>query len=217
MVIVLPSVVSSTGDSGSILSRSRMGLSMMSAQLLPCLTRFLITRSSSGACGRPLYPHCTTCVCWWQQESARLAEWPGLPRVTCVPRAPEVPLSSDSRRNASSGFAASVGSKASQPRPPRLCSREDSAPSSPTPAQTLLTERHPRFVTGLKPDVIPGFPFRRDGGPPPGECTLTAVIVSHSVSSGALKVYSESPATTPLPRGGPPVWPPMLPPSESPR
>ena len=38
----LPSVVNSTWDSGAILSKSRMGRSMTTAQLFPCFTRFLI-------------------------------------------------------------------------------------------------------------------------------------------------------------------------------
>ncbi len=39
----LPSVVNSTWDSGAILSKSRMGRSMTTAQLFPCFTKFLIT------------------------------------------------------------------------------------------------------------------------------------------------------------------------------
>jgi len=38
----LPSVVNSIWDSGAILSKSRMGRSMRTAQLFPCFTRFLI-------------------------------------------------------------------------------------------------------------------------------------------------------------------------------
>lgn len=38
----LPSVVNSTWDSGAILSKSRMGRSMTTAQLFPCFTKFLI-------------------------------------------------------------------------------------------------------------------------------------------------------------------------------
>src|SRR5581483_1508107 len=37
-----PSVVTSRGDSGSILSRSRIGLSMTRAKLFPCFVSFLI-------------------------------------------------------------------------------------------------------------------------------------------------------------------------------
>ena len=38
----LPSVVNSTWDSGAILSKSRMGRSITTAQLFPCFTKFLI-------------------------------------------------------------------------------------------------------------------------------------------------------------------------------
>ena len=43
----LPSVVNSTWDSGAILSKSRMGRSMTTAQLFPCFTRFLIIAYST--------------------------------------------------------------------------------------------------------------------------------------------------------------------------
>ena len=43
MLIVRPSVVSSTCDSGSIFNRSKIGRSITIAQLLPCFTNFLIT------------------------------------------------------------------------------------------------------------------------------------------------------------------------------
>jgi len=43
----LPSVVNSTWDSGAILSKSRMGRSMTTAQLFPCFTKFLIITYST--------------------------------------------------------------------------------------------------------------------------------------------------------------------------
>ena len=70
----LPSVVNSTWDSGAILSKSRMGRSMTTAQLFPCFAKFLIITCSTLQ-SIPMVDQCKYMIAFEFPEVKRLTSF----------------------------------------------------------------------------------------------------------------------------------------------
>ena len=100
-----PSVVNSISDSGLIFSKSRIGRSIMIAQLLPCFTRFLIMSSLHGD-GLPTVPQWSTIckedryiaeinLCSWDVQSRILDNFDGFLRQRQHQRSSVIPIDLD--------------------------------------------------------------------------------------------------------------------------